>query len=208
MENCRAKLIQGVDELRLQLSAEKIDQLLCFIQLIAKWNKAYNLTAVRDLAEMVSIHLLDSLAILPHVKGSIIADIGTGAGLPGIPLAICKPDCQLILVDSNSKKTRFVQQAVVELKLKNVQVVHARVEEFQPQQLSTTVISRAFASMQTILDLTEHLLADTGVLLAMKGQAPVEELQNLGRPYQVIKLVVPGIDAERCLIELSRAPHD
>lgn len=208
MENCKARLVQGIDELGLQLSSEKIDQLLSFIQLIAKWNKAYNLTAVRDLAEMVSIHLLDSLAILPHVKGPFIADIGTGAGLPGIPLAICRPDCQLILVDSNSKKTRFVQQAVVELKLKNVQVVHARVEEFKPEQLSTTVISRAFASMQTILDLTEHLLAETGVLLAMKGQAPVEELQNLGRPYQVIKVVVPGIDAERCLIELSRAPHD
>lgn len=208
MENCNVKLVQGIDELGLQLSAEKIDQLLSFIKLIAKWNKAYNLTAVRDLAEMVNIHLLDSLAILPHVKGPFIADIGTGAGLPGIPLAICRPDCQLILVDSNSKKTRFVQQAVVELKLKNVQVVHARVEEFKPEQLCTTVISRAFASMQTILDLTKHLLAETGVVLAMKGQPPVEELHNLGRPFQVIKVVVPGIDAERCLIEISRAPHD
>ena len=207
MDSCRNTLLRGLAELKLNLDAAQIEKLLAFIKLIEKWNKAYNLTAVRDVQEMVSMHLLDSLAILPYIQGPSIADIGTGAGLPGIPLAICCPDYRFTLVDSNSKKTRFVQQAVLELQLKNVQVVHSRVESLKPQSLFATVISRAFASMADILRLTSHLQAEDGVLLAMKGQVPGEELAVLNQHYQVIAVKVPDVDAERCLIRLERSLH-
>ncbi len=207
MDSCRNTLLRGLAELKLDLDASQIEKLLAFIRLIEKWNKAYNLTAVRDVQEMVSMHLLDSLAILPYIQGPSIADIGTGAGVPGIPLAICCPDYRFTLVDSNSKKTRFVQQAVLELQLKNVQVVHSRVESLKPQSLFATVISRAFASMADILRLTSHLQAEDGVLLAMKGQVPGEELAVLNQHYQVIAVKVPEVDAERCLIRLERSLH-
>ena len=207
MDNCQLKLTAGLAGLDLALPEFQQKSLLQFIQLITKWNKAYNLTAVRDPEEMVTLHLLDSLVILPHIKSPRVADIGTGAGLPGIPLAICMPDCHFTLVDSNSKKTRFVQQAVLELQLKNVDVVHSRVELLKPQSLYSTVISRAFASMNDIVKLTEHLLADDGLLLAMKGQTPTQELAALATDYTVIPLYVPGIAAERCLISMEKAQH-
>ncbi|MCQ8104113.1 16S rRNA (guanine(527)-N(7))-methyltransferase RsmG [Methylomonas sp. SURF-2] len=207
MEDCRENLLQGLAALGLSVDQGQREALVGFIALIAKWNKAYNLTAVRDPLEMVSLHILDSLAILPHIKTPSVADIGTGAGLPGIPLAICRPDCRFTLVDSNSKKTRFVRQAVLELKLKNVEVVHGRVELFKPQQLFSTVICRAFAGMRDILTLTGHLLADDGLLLAMKGQIPKQELAELSLDYTVVPLLVPGIEAERCLILLERQKH-
>jgi len=207
MQACREKLQQGLAALALNLSAEQIESLLKFVQLIAKWNKAYNLTAVHEPLEMVGLHILDSLAVLPHLKPSRIADIGTGAGLPGIPLAICRPECKFVLVDSNSKKTRFVQQAVLELKLSNVEVVHSRVELFQPAELFDMVLMRAFASMPDIVKMTGHLLAEDGALLAMKGRQPVEELVGIGAEYQVVPLAVPGIDAERCLIRIERLKH-
>lgn len=207
MDSCREKLNQGLSVLNLPLAESQVDALLKFINLISKWNKAYNLTAVRDPLEMVDLHLLDSLAILPHVKAPFVADVGTGAGLPGIPLAICLPECHFTLVDSNSKKTRFVQQAVLELQLKNVEVVHSRVEQFKPQQLCSTVISRAFANMGDIVNLTGHLLAEDGLLLAMKGQIPEQELAELSLDYTVIPLSVPGIDAERCLICMEKGKH-
>lgn len=207
MQSCRDKLIQGLEVLDLAVSDFQLERLLSFIQLISKWNKAYNLTAVRDPLEMVSLHLLDSLAILPYVKPPRVADIGTGAGLPGIPLAVCMPDCHFTLVDSNSKKTRFVQQAVLELGLKNVAVVHGRAESLHPEVLFSTVTSRAFASMSDILQWTGHLLADDGLLLAMKGQVPAPELAQLNMNYTVIPLRVPGIEAERCLICMEKQKH-
>jgi len=207
MDVCRDKLEQGLNTLSLDNGGERTDALMRFINLIAKWNKAYNLTAVRDPLEMVSLHILDSLAILPYLQAPRVADIGTGAGLPGIPLAVCLPDWHFTLVDSNSKKTRFVQQAVLELKLKNVEVVHSRVELLQPEELFSTVICRAFASMNDILQLTGHLLAEDGVLLAMKGQQPEQELIDLAETYSVIPLTVPGIAAERCLIRLEKPKH-
>lgn len=207
MDNARLKLEQGLAALSLPATESQIDSLLRFIKLIEKWNQAYNLTAVRDPLEMVSVHLLDSLAILPHIQSPRIADIGTGAGLPGIPLAIFLPDCQFTLVDSNAKKTRFVQQVVLELKLKNVEVVHSRVELLQPGPLFSTVISRAFASMTDIVQLTSHLQADDGVLLAMKAQKPDQELVEAGVAGDVIVITVPGIAAERCLIRVQRGTH-
>ncbi|MGR8931580.1 MAG: 16S rRNA (guanine(527)-N(7))-methyltransferase RsmG [Gammaproteobacteria bacterium] len=207
MPACREKLIQGLQSLELAIAESQQDQLLKFIALIIKWNKAYNLTAVRDPMEMVGLHLLDSLAILPHVKPARVADIGTGAGLPGIPLAICMPDCHFTLVDSNSKKTRFIQQAVLELKLKNVEVIHSRVESLQPDNLFSTVMSRAFASMPDILTLTGHLLAEDGLLLAMKGHVPVQELAELNAHYTVIPLNIPSIEGDRCLICMEKNKH-
>lgn len=207
MDNCRDKLLQGLASLALNSGEARIDALLGFINLIAKWNSTYNLTAVRDPEQMVSLHILDSLSILPHIKPPYIADIGTGAGLPGIPLAICMPECRFTLIDSNSKKTRFVQQAVLELQLKNVEVVHSRIELYKVKQLFSTLITRAFASMADILKLSGHLLAEDGLLLAMKGQQPDQELAELTVAYSVVPIKTPGIDAERCLIRLEKHKH-
>ncbi len=203
MEDCRKILQQGLLELALPADDEKVERLLAFIKLIGKWNKAYNLTAVRDEQEMARLHILDSLAVLPYIEGERVVDVGTGAGLPGIPLAIFLPDVQFTLLDSNSKKTRFVQQSALELKLKNVTVQHCRVERFRPELLFTTVIMRAFSSMENILHLASHLMAEKAVLLAMKGQSPESELMQLKQHYTVIPIVVPGVTAQRCLVRIE-----
>lgn len=204
MEICKNILQQGLQSLEVSSTPEQIDTLLKFILLIEKWNKTYNLTAVRNKEDMARLHILDSLSILPFMHGNKVADIGTGAGLPGIPLAIFLPEVEFILVDSNSKKTRFVQQAILELKLKNVSVQHARVENFQPSILFSTVTMRAFANLQDIIALTKHLIAPSGILLAMKGQQPAtEETNTLTTPHSIIQLSIPEVDAERCLIKIE-----
>ncbi|MCK5191418.1 MAG: 16S rRNA (guanine(527)-N(7))-methyltransferase RsmG [Methylococcales bacterium] len=204
MENCRQILQHGLQELNIAFDDSKLDSLLAFIKLIEKWNKAYNLTAVRQPEDMARLHILDSLAILPFVQQSRVADIGTGAGLPGIPLAIFLPDVEFTLIDSNSKKTRFVQQAILELKLNNVKVIHSRVENLQPETPFSTVIMRAFSSLQDIMNLTRHLIDKKGILLAMKGQQPEQELAEIKTPYSIIPIQVPGVEAERCLIRIER----
>lgn len=197
-------LESGIKQLNLAITDTQINQLIQFIELIAKWNKAYNLTAVRNNNDMARLHILDSLAILPHIQGERIIDIGTGAGLPGIPLALCLPEIQFTLLDSNAKKTRFVQQAVLELKLKNVNVVHSRVEDYQPDIKYDAVLTRAFASLPDIIKLTTHLLNESGVLLAMKGQIPEAELKELSEyNCQIIPLHIPTVEAERCLLSLK-----
>lgn len=205
-EKCRSLLTIGLEALHLNLSTLQIQQLLDYVQLMEKWNKAYNLTAIRHKEAMISLHLLDSLAILPFIEGNQLIDIGTGAGLPGIPLAICRPDCQFTLLDSNAKKTRFVQQAILELKLNNVRVCHQRVENYQPELTFNTVLTRAFASLADIVKLTAHLLAQEGQLLAMKGQFSEAELVGLPASIlvntTVIPVSVPGVEAERCLIRI------
>ncbi len=204
MENCQKILQQGLEELDISYDQAQLQKLIQFIKLIAKWNKAYNLTAVRDLEDMCRLHILDSLAVLPFIHGQRVADIGTGAGLPGIPLAIFLTDVEFVLVDSNSKKTRFVQQAILELKLSNVSVQHQRVEKFQPDNLFSSVTMRAFASLQDIMHLTRHLLDSNGILLAMKGQLPENtEIEALEQPYSITELTVPGIEAQRCLIQIG-----
>jgi len=205
MDIIRDQLVSGLQALSLSATPEQTQQLLDFISLIAKWNKAYNLTAIRRPEEMVGLHILDSLAIAPYVSGKRIIDIGTGAGLPGIPLAIILPDKQFVLLDCNAKKTRFVQQALLELKLENVEVRHQRVEDYQPEQLFDTVITRAFANLADIVRLTAHLSALNGVLLAMKGQNPELELAEITTDAQttIIPITVPGVAAQRCLIKLE-----
>ena len=202
MESCKKSLLTGLETLNISLEEHKIEQLLAFVQLLEKWNKAYNLTAIRNKAAMIGLHLLDSLAVAPYIQGPRIIDIGTGAGLPGIPLAIYYPELQFTLLDSNAKKTRFVQQAILELGLKNVTVSHTRVEQYEPEQNFDTVITRAFASLPDILKLTSHLLSEQGILLAMKGQATdIPELEDA--QTSIIPIHVPDVDAERCLVKIQ-----
>jgi len=203
MNECRRILQSGLDELGLVVLEEQVQKLLKFVALIEKWNKAYNLTAIRNKEEMVRLHLLDSLAVLPHIEGKRVIDVGTGAGLPGIPLAICLAETEFTLLDSNAKKTRFVQQAVLELKLKNVSVCHSRVEAYHPQQAFDMVLSRAFASLEEIIAMTKHLVNKGGVLLAMKGQTPDIELPQLDAKVSVISVQVPGVEAKRCLVKIE-----
>jgi len=200
---CREILVSGIASLNLNVTDYQVEQLLSFIKLIEKWNKAYNLTAIRNREEMARLHILDSLAIVPHIEGKRIIDIGTGAGLPGIPLAICLPEIDFTLLDSNAKKTRFVQQVVLELKLKNVEVSHSRVENYHPEQAYDAVLTRAFAGLPDIVKLTAHLLNKDGVLLAMKGQTPDAELAEITAKKSVISVSIPGADVERCLVRIQ-----
>jgi len=196
-------LDDGLAQLALPVSAAAADKLRAFIALLEKWNQAYNLTAVREPTQMVSRHVLDSLAVLPHVQGPRVLDIGTGPGLPGIPLALAKPDWHFTLLDANAKKTRFVTQAVAELKLENVEVVQARVEKFAPTQHWDTVIARAFGSLAEIVAAAGRLIAPTGRLVAMKGVYPEEELGALPAGFQlkaVEALKVPQLEAARHVV--------
>ena len=202
MEACKKTLITGLESLDLPLDEDKIEQLMCFIKLLEKWNKAYNLTSIRNTEDMVRLHLLDSLAIIPFIEGKNVIDIGTGAGLPGIPLAIYLPSISFTLLDSNAKKTRFVQQVILELKLKNVSVCHNRVERYLPEVSFNTVITRAFANLSDIVKLTGHLLSKNGIILAMKGQPPDEQYINFAKTT-LIPINVPGIPAKRCLVKMQ-----
>jgi 16S rRNA (guanine527-N7)-methyltransferase len=197
-------LSSGLTALDIALPDEAQQKLLAFRDLLLKWNKTYNLTALRDPAQAVSHHLLDSLAILPHVGDGNLLDVGSGGGLPGIPLAIARPELSVSMVDTVQKKTTFLQQAVIELALRNVSVHHARVEEMQGQYAQ--ISSRAFAEIGLFISLTRHLLAPGGRWLAMKGVRPDDELKALPTDITVeaiIPLRVPGLDAERHLIILK-----
>lgn len=200
------RLREGAHQLGVQLPRGAEARLLAYLRLLEKWNRAYNLTAVRDLDDMVTRHLLDSLAIAPHVRGPQVLDIGTGAGLPGIPLAIALPQLDFTLLDSNSKKTRFVIQAAAELGLTNVRVVHARVEDYRPREPYATLIARAFASIPAMLAACAHLCAPGGRILAMKGKFPEEELAALPAGWRVAaveRLAIPGLQAARHLVIIA-----
>ena len=197
-------LAAGLADLGLNVPDSAQQKLLAFRDLLLKWNKTYNLTALRDPAQAISHHLLDSLAILPQLDVGSLLDVGSGGGLPGIPLAIARPELQVCMVDTVQKKTTFLQQAVIELGLKNVTVNHARVEEMQGQYAQIT--SRAFAELELFVSLTRHLLAPNGRWLAMKGIRPDDELKALPADITVeaiIPLAVPGLGAERHLIILK-----
>lgn len=197
-------LAAGLAELGLALSAEQQDQLLAFRDLLLKWNKTYNLTALRDPAQAISHHLLDSLAILPHIGTGPLLDVGSGGGLPGIPLAIAQPALAVTMVDTVQKKATFLQQAAIQLGLKNIAAHHARVEQMAGQYAQ--IGSRAFAELRLFTNLTRHLLAPGGRWLAMKGVRPDDEMATLPADIvveQIIPLHVPGLDAERHLIILK-----
>lgn len=200
------KLAAGLAAMQIDLSADAQARLLAYLDLLVKWNGTYNLTAVRDPAEMVSRHLLDSLAVLPYLHGATLADIGSGAGLPGIPLAIARPEVAVTLVESNGKKSRFQREVVRSLPLPNVTVAEARVQDVQGR--FDTVTARAFASIKDMLEWGGHLLTDDGRWLAMKGHAEPAEMATLPADFRIIAvhpLAIPGDPGERCVIELTRA---
>ena len=203
-------LSKGLRQLNLAQSLDEKQQssLIKYVELLDKWNKTYNLTAVRKPDQMVTRHLLDSLSICPYIRGKHILDVGTGAGLPGIPLAIVFPEKQFTLLDSNNKKTRFVTQAVSELELPNVDVVQSRVENFQFPELFDTITSRAYSAIGEMVKQTSHLLASGGVFLAMKGANPIAEIDEMSEKYAVKEshvINVPGLEEERHLLEIGTA---
>ncbi len=201
------ELARGIQTLGLDIdAAAQQRQLLDYLALLIKWNKAYNLTAVRDADEMVSRHLLDSLSIVPPA-GEHWLDVGSGGGMPGMPLAILFPAKSLTLLDSNGKKTRFLTQVKLELKLDNLQVVHSRVEAFQPEQPFDGIVSRAFSSLEDFTNWTRHLGGHETRWLAMKGVHPNEELAALPEDFRVEAehaLAVPGCQGQRHLLILRR----
>ena len=204
------ELAQGAQTLGVALSPLQQEQLLAYLALLIKWNKAYNLTAVRNPDEMVSRHLLDSLSVVPFVAqyGDNWLDVGSGGGMPGIPLAILFPERRFTLLDSNGKKTRFLTQVKLELKLANLEVIHSRVEEFRPQVPFSGICSRAFSSLQDFTDWTRHLGNGDTRWLAMKGVQPDDELQALPADFRLQScdvLKVPGCQGQRHLLILRRS---
>ena len=203
----RDDITLGAKSLGLDLSPMQADLLTRYVLLLNKWNKAYNLTAIRDPREMVFRHIVDSLSIVPHVVGDNVLDVGSGPGLPGIVLAIMNPAGKFTTLDSNGKKTRFMLQARCDLQLNNLDVVNARVEAFTTPQPFDVITSRAFTSLVNMVEGTKHLLSSSGVYLAMKGLYPDEELKVL-TDRQEIELVgceplhVPGTDGDRHLVIL------
>jgi 16S rRNA (guanine527-N7)-methyltransferase len=198
-------LERGSETMGLALSAGVREQLLNYIELLAKWNRTYNLTAVRQPLAMVGHHLLDSLAVLPHLEfarpGARIADVGSGGGLPGIPLALARPEWHVALVEANEKKAAFLQQAKIELRLANVEIQARRVEAWHPAERFAVVISRAFAELGQFVAACRHLLAPGGVIAAMKGKEPLDEVAPLAAlRCKTLALAVPFVDAERHLV--------
>lgn len=208
-KNLQHLLKQGAERLSIDLSTLQIEKLINYLCEFDKWNKAYNLSAIRNIENMVSRHLLDSLSVVPYFADTTaqdIIDVGTGGGLPGIPLAIMFPDRQFTLLDSNGKKARFLFHIKTLLKLGNVTVENRRVEQFQPLKKFDVVVSRAFASLQDMADGCVHLLNDAGVLVAMKGLYPENELQPLREKMELLasyQLEVPDTEGERHLLVLK-----
>ena len=187
----------------LALPATAMDQLASYLDLLVKWNRVYNLTAIRDEAKLVSHHVLDSLAVVPHLPDGNIVDVGSGAGLPGIPIAIACPGRAVTLLDSNHKKGAFLKQAIAELGLTNTQLVIDRVEAYRPAELFKTVISRAFSDLADFIKLAGHLCAADGVMIAMKGLHPDEELAHVPSRWKVsktLRLQIPQLEASRHLV--------
>lgn len=201
-----ALLQQGIGRLGMTVTHDAQMKLIDYLALLVKWNKVYNLTAIRDPRQMVIQHLLDSLAIIPHIDGKRWLDVGSGAGLPGMVLAIVRPDWHVVLLDSNSKKTGFLQQAVIELGLNNVEVRCARVEAFDDPEKYDRIVSRAFTELGDFLRITRHLLTERGRWVAMKGM-PEQELNRLPGDCQVEKIInldVPELAAARSLVMVRR----
>lgn len=201
------QLARGLEELELKLPAQSQSRLLDYLALLQKWNRAYNLTAVREPSKMVSHHLLDSLAVLPHLKADTVLDVGSGAGLPGIPLAVAAPHAQVTLLESSHKKAAFLQQAKTELKLDNVAVVCERVESWRPDGTFQWVISRALSDLAEFANLAGRHVAPGGKLAAMKGVYPDEEIAQLPAGWRLeaaLPLAVPGLRARRHLLLMAR----
>ncbi len=209
-DQCRTRLEQGITQLSIQLQETQVSQLLDYVALLCKWNKAYNLTAIRDPEQMIIRHLLDSLAILPYLQTRRILDVGTGAGIPGLIIAICQQDTEVTLLDSNGKKTRFLQYATTQLSLDNVEVVQSRAEDYSPVELFDRIVSRAFTALDKMVHWCHPLLAEEGVFLAMKGAYPEPNQKDLPSGWLVTHvepLVIPFITEQRHLVSVARTNH-
>jgi len=208
-EPLRLQLGHGLKQMGLYYSVETQQKLVHYIQLIARWNKTFNLTAIRDVEEMVNKHLLDSLVVQPYVEGKNILDVGSGAGLPGMAFAITSPDKHFVLLDCNGKKTRFLTQAKIELKLENIEVIHSRIEDYMPQDAEhriyfDVITARAYATTDEILKSTSHLQDENTRILVMQGKLD-EQISDIN--YELVgshELDVYGLDAKRHLLEIKK----
>lgn len=198
-------LDEAIVAMGIKLDSRQETAMLDYLALLAKWNRTYNLTAIHEPERMLTHHVLDSLAVLPYIGPGPLLDVGSGGGLPGIPLAIARPDLQVTLLDASQKKCGFMQQAAIELKLDGIKVVHGRVENLQVAGGFPQIVSRAFSELKEFVSLTRHLLAQSGEWLAMKGLYPNEEIALLkgARVTRDIKLHVPGLEADRHLIVME-----
>lgn len=190
----------------LEVTELQQNQLVQLVELLNKWNKAYNLTSVREPHQMLVKHIMDSIVVSPYLQGQRLIDVGTGPGLPGLPLAILNPDKKFTLLDSLGKRIRFIRQAVLALGLKNVEFVQSRVEEYQPEEGFDVVLSRAFASLQDMLFWCKHLPNENGHFLALKGQFPEQEIAQLDKQFEFIESIplhVPNLEGERCLVKVK-----
>jgi 16S rRNA (guanine527-N7)-methyltransferase len=210
MSNMKTMLQQGLQQMNINLTVPQQLQLLAFVELLKKWNSTYNLTALRNDQDVISHHILDSLTLLPYVERARgLIDVGSGGGMPGIPVAIARPDLPVALLDANSKKTSFLQQAVIELGLSNVQVITARVEAMVGEQFDV-ITSRAFAELNDFVTITKQLMAKDGYWAAMKGVYPYEEIERLPENVELVqvdKLSVPHLDAERHMVLVRKKDH-
>jgi len=203
-----AQLRAGLESMQIDFTDGQIDQLSSYLLLLKKWSKAYNLTAITDLQKMVAYHVLDSLSILQQIPdGAYCMDVGTGAGLPGIPLAIMLPETNWVLLDSNGKKTRFVQQAIAHCKLSHVKVVQSRVQDYHAESSFDVIVSRAYSSIADFVSTVDDLWQPQTRLITMKTELSEDEIQSLDASlyqFEIIKLQVPGIAQKRSLVTLTR----
>jgi 16S rRNA (guanine527-N7)-methyltransferase len=202
-----SRLAAGLSELGLALAPAQVEALLTLVMELADWNARFNLTAIKDPAEVVDKHLLDSLAVLPYLKGLTVADVGSGAGFPGLPLAIADLDRRYSLIESTGKKVTFLRHACTMLRLPNVEVVQGRAEAMKPKRPFDTIVARALGSLAEFVRVAGHLAGRDGRLLAMKGKVPEQELKAIPTGWKALAvrpIRVPGLDAERCLVELAR----
>lgn len=205
-----AILIEGAAQLGIALSQTQAAQLIRLLDELDDWNQRMNLTAIRERGQQITKHLLDSLSIQPFLRGSRVADIGTGAGFPGIPLAVVNPEREFLLIDATAKKLKFIDHVAQVLELPNIRTLHTRAEDYRPDERFDIVVSRAVGPVVRFMNWSSHLCVGGGRLLAMKGRYPHEELEKLPNGWKlaaVHKLDVPGLDEERHVVELCRS-HD
>lgn len=199
----QSRLADGAAEMGIRIDEQQLQGLLAYLALLRRWNRVYNLTAVKSDTGILTRHLLDSLSVVPYLQGKKVVDIGSGAGLPGVPVAVACPEKQITLLDSNAKRCRFLRQVQAELNMQNVKVVQQRAEEYRPAEKFDNLLSRAFSSLQDFIACSKHLLADGGQVLAMKGVWPGEEAAELPTGFiikNVVKLTVPGLPEQRHLV--------
>lgn len=207
MSHLKNLLKQALAENQYELSDHMQQQLVHYLEMMQSWNRIINLTSITEPREMVYLHIIDSLSVMPYLHGNRLLDIGTGAGLPGIPLAITHPDQHWVLLDKNSKKTRFLTQVIAELKLAHVSAVHSRGEDFQPAYCFDSILGRAFGSIRLFAETTGHLLCPNGKLIAMKGKYPEEEINDIPKSFtiqDITRLELNGMNVERHIVRLIK----